>query len=64
MTEQYETVFRELRPDPTDRELKELYTLTKKDLAFIDATAKRNTARLALAIHFKAFHYLGYVAAR
>jgi hypothetical protein len=60
MTEQYETVFRELRPDPTDRELKELYTLTKKDLAFIDATAKRNTARLALAIHFKAFHYLGY----
>ena len=60
MTTDFDTVYRVLRPDPSDRELKDLYTPTAAELAFLTTTAKRPTARLALAIHFKVFQYLGY----
>ncbi|KGM53249.1 transposase [Lysobacter arseniciresistens ZS79] len=60
MTTLHETAYPRLKPDPTTKELQDVYTPTAAELAFVDATAQRPTARLAVLIHLKLFQRLGY----
>lgn len=63
MTTEYETAYRRLNDDISERDLRRLFTPSKKDLDVIHGIAKKPYPRLGLTIHFKAFQYLG-VAAR
>jgi len=60
MTTEYETAFRRLNADISERDLGRLFTPSKRDLDVINGIAKKPYARLGLTIHFKAFQYLGY----
>ena len=60
MTTLHETAYPRLKPDPTLKELQDIYTPTEAELAFVAATATRSTAQLAVLIHLKLFQRLGY----
>lgn len=60
MTSPHETAYPRLKSDPTPKELRELYTPTEAELAFVAGLAKRPLARVAVLMHLKLFQRLGY----
>ncbi|MBI2747416.1 MAG: Tn3 family transposase [Burkholderiales bacterium] len=60
MTTLHETAYRSLKPDPTARELAELYTPTEDELVLVAGIGKRPLPRMAALIHLKVFQRLGY----
>jgi TnpA family transposase len=60
MTTLHETAYPSLRPDPTPRELAELYTPTEDEQRLAADIGKRALLRMAALIHLKVFQRLGY----
>ena len=60
MTTLHETAYPSLRPDPTPRELAELYALTEEERVLVAGIGKRPLPRMAALIHLKIFQRLGY----
>ena len=60
MTTLHETAYPSLKPDPTPRELAELYTPTKDEQLLAAGIGKRALPRMAALIHLKVFQRLGY----
>ena len=60
MTTLHETAYPRLKPDPTAKELREVYTPTEVELTWVRSTAQTPTARLAVLLHLKLFQRLGY----
>ncbi|MDR0769576.1 MAG: Tn3 family transposase [Burkholderiales bacterium] len=60
MTSPHETAYPRLKADPTVRELDEIYTPTRRELAFINTLARRSLNRVAILMHLKLFQRLGY----
>ena len=54
-----ETAYPHLNPDPTTKELRDFYTPTSGELAFIGQIAKRPLQRTAALLHLKLFQRLG-----
>lgn len=55
-----ETAYPRLKPDPTAKELEDIYTPTQAELAFVRDIATQPTTQLAVLIHLKLFQRLGY----
>ena len=60
MTTLHETAYPHLKPDPTERELVDLYTPTEAERALAAGIGKRPLPRVAALIHLKVFQRLGY----
>jgi len=60
MTTLHETAYPCLKPDPTPRELAELYTPTEDERVLVAGIGKRLLPRMAALIHLKVFKRLGY----
>ena len=60
MTTLHETAYPRLKPDPTAKELQEIYTPTEAERLCVAAIATRSATRLALLLHLKLFQRLGY----
>lgn len=60
MTTLHETAYRQLKTDPTAKELLELYTPTLDEMVFVSNISKRPIPRISLLIHLKIFQRLGY----
>jgi hypothetical protein len=60
MTAIHETAYPRIRSNLTEKDLRELYTPTADDLAFIHDTTKSAVTALGLAILLKTFQRLGY----
>lgn len=60
MTTLHETAYPSLKPDPTPRELAELYTPTEEEQLLAAGVGKRALPRMAALIHLKIFQRLGY----
>ena len=60
MTTQHETAYPRLKPDPTAKELDEIYTPTDDEQAFARRIADARTSRLAVLIKLKLCQRLGY----
>ena len=60
MASLHESAYPRLKPDPTSRELQEIYTPNTEELAFAAEMVRRPVARLALVIQMKLFQRLGY----
>lgn len=60
MTSLHETAYPRLKPDPSPKELAEIYTPSGKELVFVSTLAKRPLARVAALMHLKLFQRLGY----
>jgi hypothetical protein len=60
MTTLHETAYPSLKPDPTPRELAELYTPTEDEQRLAAGIGKRALPRMAALIHLKVFQRLGY----
>lgn len=60
MTTLHETAYPSLKPDPTPRELAELYTPTEEEQVLVAGIGKRPLPRMAALIHLKVFQRLGY----
>ena len=60
MTQLHETAYPRLKADPSVQDLEEIYTLTPAEIAFIDKTVKRPTARTVAFLYLKLFQRLGY----
>lgn len=60
MTTLHETAYPSLRPDPTPRELAELYTPSAEEQRLACDIGKRALLRMAALIHLKVFQRLGY----
>lgn len=60
MTTPNETAYPSLNPDPTPRELDELYTPTEDEKRLAAGLGKRALPRVAALIHLKVFQRLGY----
>lgn len=60
MTTLHETAYPSLKPDPTARELAELYTPTEGERVLVAGIGKRPLPRMAALIHLKVFQRLGY----
>ena len=60
MTTRNETAYPSLNPDPTPRELEELYTPTEAEKLMAAAIGKRPLPRIVALIHLKVFQRLGY----
>lgn len=60
MTTPNETAYPSLNPDPTPRELDELYTPTEEEKRLAAGIGKRALPRVAALIHLKVFQRLGY----
>lgn len=60
MTTLHETAYPRLKPDPSPKELAEVYTPTREELAFVAAIVKRPAPRVAVLMHLKLFQRLGY----
>jgi uncharacterized protein DUF4158 len=60
MTAIHETAYPRIRSNLTDKDLRELYTPTADDLAFIRDATKAAVTALGLAILLKTFQRLGY----
>jgi TnpA family transposase len=63
MTAIHETAYPRIRSNLTDKDLRELYTPTTDDLAFIRDATKSAVTALGLAILLKTFQRLGYFPA-
>jgi Domain of unknown function (DUF4158) len=63
MTAIHETAYPRIRSNLTDKELRELYTPTADDLAFIRDATKSVVTALGLVILLKTFQGLGYFPA-
>ena len=59
MTTLHETAYPSLKPDPTPRELAELYTPTEDEQLLAAGISKRALPRMAALIHLKVFQRLG-----
>ncbi len=62
MTTLHETAYPRLKPDPTAKELQEIYTPTEEERVCVAAIATGPATRLALLLHLKLFQRLGYFA--
>jgi len=62
MTTLHETAYPRLKPDPTAKELQEIYTPTEAERVCVAAIATGPATRLALLLHLKLFQRLGYFA--
>lgn len=60
MTTLHETAYPRLKPDPTAKELKDIYTPTAVELQCVRNIATGPATRLALLLHLKLFQRLGY----
>ena len=60
MTQLHETAYPRLKADPSAQDLEEVYTLTPDEIAFIDQSVKRPTARTVAFLYLKLFQRLGY----
>lgn len=60
MTTLHETAYPSLKPDPTPRELAELYTPTEDEQRLAAGIGMRALPRMAALIHLKVFQRLGY----
>lgn len=60
MTTLHETAYPRLKPDPTPRELAELYTPTQEEQILTASIGKHVLPRMAALIHLKVFQRLGY----
>ena len=60
MSTLHETAYPRLKPDPTPRELAEVYTPTEDELALVAGIGKRPLPRMAALMHLKVFQRLGY----
>src|SRR3546814_14081719 len=60
MTTLNETAYPRLKPDPTNKELQEIYTPTEAERLCVAAIATGPATRLALLLHLKLFQRLGY----
>lgn len=60
MTTLHETAYPRLKPDPTAKELQEIYTPTEAERLCVAAIATGSATRLALLLHLKLFQRLGY----
>ena len=60
MTTLHETAYPQLRADPTERELADLYTPTEEEKVLAADVGKRPLLRVAALIHLKVFQRLGY----
>ena len=60
MTTLHETAYPSLKPDPTPRELAELYTPTEDEQRLAAGIGKRALPRMAALIHLKVFQRLGH----
>src|SRR3546814_7422004 len=56
----HETAYPRLKPDPTAKELQEIYTPTEAERLCVAAIATGPATRLALLLHLKLFQRLGY----
>lgn len=63
MTTLHETAYPHLKPDPTERELADLYTPTEAERVLVAGVGKRPLPRVAALIHLKVFQRLGYFLA-
>lgn len=59
MTALNETAYRRLNPDPSPKELKDSFTPTEDELAFVASIASRPLPRAAALMHLKLFQRLG-----
>lgn len=60
MTTLHETAYPRLKPDPTVKELQDIYTPTEAELQCIRSITTGPATRLALLLHLKLFQRLGY----
>src|SRR3546814_16059045 len=60
MTTLHETAYPRLKPDPTAKELQEIYTPTEAERLCVAAIATGPATRLALLLHLTLFQRLGY----
>lgn len=60
MTALHETAYPRLKPDPSPKELEEVYTPTQAELEFVATLGKRPLARVGLLLQLKLFQRLGY----
>ena len=60
MTTLYETAYPRLKPDPTAKELQEVYSPTEAERTCVAGIATGPATRLALLLHLKLFQRLGY----
>ena len=58
MTTLHETAYPRLKPDPTAKELQEIYTPTEAERLCVAAIATGSATRLALLLHLKLFQNL------
>jgi hypothetical protein len=63
MTAIHETAYPRIRSNLTEKDLRELYTPTADDLAFIQAATRSAVTALGLALLLKTFQRLGYFPA-
>lgn len=56
----HETAYPRLKPDPSAKELEEIYTPTQAELAFVQGITTQPTTQLAVLIQLKLFQRLGY----
>ena len=56
----HETAYPRLKPDPTAKELEEIYTPTAAEIAFAKQLTTQPGPQLAVLIHLKLFQRLGY----
>lgn len=56
----HETAYPRLKPDPTAKELAEIYTPTEAEMAFVRGITKQPSTQLAVIIHLKLFQRLAY----
>lgn len=61
MSSLHETAYPRLKPDPSPKELADIYTPTDDELAYVATIAKRPVARTAALMHLKLFQRLGYL---
>lgn len=60
MTSVHETAYPRLKPDPSVKDLTEVYTPTADEIAFASDLSRRPTVRIAALLHLKLFQRLGY----
>lgn len=56
----HETAYPRLKPDPTAKELEEIYTPSAAEIAFAKRLTTQPGPQLAILIHLKLFQRLGY----
>lgn len=60
MTTLHETAYPRLKPDPTAKELQDIYTPSEAELQCVRSITSGPATRLALLLHLKLFQRLGY----